>query len=66
MTKMLDVSATLVFDGVDLHRPAHLPDCPRIAGSRLPARGVLGQAVWETLDPAGYERTRSETALRPE
>ena len=30
----------------------------------LPARGVLatGQAVWQILDPAEYERTRSQAA----
>jgi hypothetical protein len=57
-----DSRATL--DGVDLGRPVHLPENPRIGDVPLPARGVLaiGQAVWEILDETEYERTRSETA----
>jgi hypothetical protein len=57
-----DSQATL--DGVDLGRPAHLPGNPTIGGVSLPVRGVLatGQAVWKILDPAEYERTRSQTA----
>ncbi len=57
-----DSRATL--DGADLGRPARLPGNPAIGGVTLPARGVLatGQAVWEILDPAEYERTRSESA----
>ena len=51
-------------DGADLGHPAHLPACPTIGEVTLPARGVLatGQAMWEILDPAEYERTRSQTA----
>ena len=52
-----------VLDGVDLGRPAHVEDNPRIGEVPLPARGVLaiGQAAWRILDPAEYERTRAET-----
>ncbi|MBT1095351.1 hypothetical protein [Streptomyces sp. Tu102] len=55
------------FDGVDLGRPTRLRKNPRIGDVPLPARGVLavGQAVWEILDPAEYERTRTETAGDP-
>lgn len=55
------------FDGVDLGRPTRLRENPRIGDVPLPARGVLavGQAVWEILDPAEYERTRTETAGYP-
>jgi hypothetical protein len=57
-----DSQATL--DGADLGRPARLRDNPTIGGVPLPARGVLatGQAAWQILDPAEYERTRSQTA----
>jgi len=53
-----------VLDGVDLGRPAHLRENPRIGQIPLPARGVLaiGQAAWRILDRAEYERTRAETA----
>jgi hypothetical protein len=60
-----DSRATL--SGADLGRPARLRDNPTIGGVTLPARGVLaiGQATWEILDPAEYERTRSQaTAAR--
>ncbi|WP_208852837.1 hypothetical protein [Streptomyces chartreusis] len=55
------------FDGVDLGHPTRLRENPRIGDVPLPARGVLavGQAVWEILDPAEYERTRTETAGDP-
>lgn len=51
-------------DGTDLGRPVRLRENPRIGDVPLPARGVLavGQAVWEILDRAEYDRTRSETA----
>ena len=51
-------------DGVDLGRPVHLQDNPRIGDVPLPARGVLaiGQAAWQILDQTEYERTRAETA----
>jgi hypothetical protein len=52
------------FDGVDLGLPARLPTNPTIGEVTVPARGVLatGQAMWEILDPAEYERTRSRAA----
>ncbi len=51
-------------DGTDLGHPARLQANPTIGEVTLPARGVLatGQAMWEILDPAQYERTRSQTA----
>ena len=51
------------FDGVDLGSPVHLRENPTIGDVPLPARGILaiGGAVWEILDQAEYERTRSET-----
>jgi hypothetical protein len=57
-----DSQATL--DGVDLGRPARLQANPAIGGIPLPARGVLatGQAVFEILDPAEYECTRTQAA----
>src|SRR5262245_14440712 len=57
-----DSQATL--DGTDLGHPAPLHANPTIGEVTLPARGVLatGQAVWQILDPAEYERTRSQTA----
>jgi hypothetical protein len=57
-----DSQATL--GGVDLGRPARLRANPAIGGIPLPARGVLatGQAVFEILDPAEYQRTRSQAA----
>ena len=57
-----DSQATL--NGVDLGRPTHLRANPAIGGMPLPARGVLatGQAVFEILDPAEYQRTRSQAA----
>lgn len=44
-------------------QPACRPTPPS-ARSPCPARGVLatGQAMWQILDPAEYERTRSQTA----
>lgn len=52
------------FDAVDLGSPIHMRENPKIGDVPLPARGVLaiGGAVWEILDQAEYERTRSETA----
>jgi hypothetical protein len=51
-------------NGTDLGHPAHLQANPTIGEVTLPARGVLatGQAMWQILDPAEYERTRSQTA----
>lgn len=39
-----------VFDGVDLGRPVHLRDNPKLGTMALPARGVLAraQAMWRT------------------
>jgi hypothetical protein len=53
-----------VLGGVDLGRPARLPANPTIGGIPLPARGVLatGQAVFEILDQAEYDRTRTQAA----
>ena len=53
-----------VLDGVDLGRPAHLRENPRMGQIPLPSRGVLaiGLAAWHILDQAEYERTRAETA----
>jgi hypothetical protein len=50
--------------GVDLGLPTHLEQCPRIGDVPLPARGMLaiGEAAWEILDPAEYQRTRSEAS----
>ncbi len=60
-----DAQATL--DGSDLGRPAYLRTNPVIGGIPLPARGVLstGQAVFEILDPAEYQRTRSQATAAP-
>jgi hypothetical protein len=57
-----DSQATL--DGADLGHPARLSANPTIGEVTLPARGVLatGQAMWQILDQAEYERTRSQTA----
>lgn len=54
-----------ILDGVDLGRPTHQERNPTIGGVSLPARGVLaiGQAMWQILDPAEYERTRNEGAV---
>jgi hypothetical protein len=52
-----------MLDGVDLGRPTHLKENPRIGDIPLPSRGVLaiGRAAWRILDRAEYERTRTET-----
>jgi hypothetical protein len=57
-----DSSATI--GGVDLGRPTRVRPNPTIGGVPLPARGVLaiGMAMWDVLDTAEYERTRSECA----
>jgi hypothetical protein len=56
--------ARAVLDGTDLGRPVRLDRNPRIGEVPLPARGFLaiGQATWQILDTAEYERTRAETA----
>jgi len=53
--------ARAILDGTDLGRPARLSASPSIGEVTLPARGVLaiGQAMWQILDPAEYERSRS-------
>lgn len=55
-----------MLDGVDLGRPTHLRANPTIGGIPLPARGVLasGQAVFEILDPAEYQRMSGTVARR--
>lgn len=62
MYYIADARATL--DGTDLGRPVRLDHNPRIGEVPLPARGILavGQAAWQILDSAEYERTRAETA----
>jgi hypothetical protein len=54
-------------NGVDLGQPAHLQANPTIGEVTLPARGVLatGQAMWQILDPAQYQRTRSQAGRHP-
>lgn len=58
--------STAILDGVDLGRPARVRPNPTIGDVALPARGVLavGQAVWNILDAAEYERTKRETEPR--
>jgi hypothetical protein len=53
-----------LLDGVDLGRPIHAKQNPRIGDVRLPARGVLaiGGAMWQILDEREFERTRLDTA----
>jgi hypothetical protein len=48
-------------EGIDLGRPTRCEPNPSIGGVPLPARGILaiGQAAWEILDPAEYDRTRN-------
>jgi hypothetical protein len=60
-----DSTATL--GGVDLGRPTHVELNPTIGDVPLPARGVLaiGQAMWEILDAAEYERAARETRNSP-
>src|SRR5689334_4741095 len=59
-----DSAEVAAWFGDDLGRPARLGENPVIGGVPLPARGVLasGQAVFEILDPAEYERIRSQAA----
>lgn len=44
--------STASFDGVDLGRPVHLSENPKIGSVPLPARGVLarGKAMWRIAD----------------
>jgi hypothetical protein len=55
--------ATATLDGTDLGHPERASQTPDIGGVTLPARGVLavGQAAWQILDAAEYDRTRAET-----
>jgi hypothetical protein len=48
-------------DGVDLGRPTHLDENPKIGDLSLPARGVLafGHAMFEIRDPAEFTRLRA-------
>ena len=57
-------TAHATLDGEDLGQPASLPANPTIGQVTLPARGVLatGKAMWQILDPAEYQRTRSQSA----
>jgi hypothetical protein len=58
--------AAATLDGNDLGHPERATQAPDIGGVSLPARGILavGQAAWEILDPAEYQRTRAETGRR--
>jgi hypothetical protein len=55
--------AESTLDGLDLGRPERGSQPPDIGGVTLPARGILavGQAAWQIVDPAEYQRTRAET-----
>ena len=57
-------SSSATLDGDNLGRPTHTAGPIDIGGVPLPCRGVLavGQAAWEILDPAEYQRTRAATA----
>jgi hypothetical protein len=59
--------ARAALDGTDLGHPARLAASPTIGEVTLPARGILaiGQAMWEILDPAEYQRARSLMAPSP-
>lgn len=54
-------------DGLDLGKPVHLRENPRIGTVPLPARGVLatGRALLRIADIAAYERTLAEVSLAP-
>ena len=51
-------------DGVDLGRPVHLSENPKIGSFALPARGVLarGKAMWRISDEGEFERRLREAA----
>jgi len=55
-------SSSATLDGEDLGRPTHATAPIDIGGVPVPSRGVLavGQAAWEILDSAEYQRTRAE------
>ena len=52
------------FDGLDLGRPAHVRENPRIGAVPLPARGILGVGggMWRIRDAAEFERVREAIA----
>ncbi len=52
------------FDGVDLGRPVHFSENPRIGSFTLPSRGVLarGKAMWRIDDEGEFERRLQEAA----
>jgi hypothetical protein len=57
--------ARAVLDGTDLGRPTRLDRNPRIGEVPLPARGILaiGQAAWQTRDPAAPDHTGTNPTL---
>lgn len=54
--------ASAVLGGVDLGRPARLPQNPEFGGVPLPARGVLaiGRAMWPIRDHDEFDRARRD------
>jgi hypothetical protein len=52
------------FDGVDLGRPVHFSENPKIGSFTLPSRGVLarGKAMWRIDDEGEFERRLQEAA----
>jgi hypothetical protein len=56
--------STASFDGVDLGRPAHCSENPKIGSVPLPSRGVLarGQAMWRIGDAGEFVRRLQEAA----
>jgi hypothetical protein len=59
--------STATVEGVDLGRRTRVEPNPTIGDVVLPARRVLamGQAMWEILDPAEYERTARQVQASP-
>ena len=56
--------STASFEGVDLGRPVHFSENPKIGSVILPARGVLarGKAMWRIGDEGEFERRLQEAA----
>jgi hypothetical protein len=56
--------STASFDGVDLGRPIHSSENPKIGAFNLPARGVLarGKAMWRLGEEGEFERRLREAA----
>ena len=54
--------STASFNGVDLGRPVHFSENPKIGSVTLPARGVLarGKAMWRIGDKGEFERRLQE------